>query len=145
MAHEFLDEGGYLRTATGDAEEELPHAARAQRRLKRSTALCDAIRAEPVRRMTRRSGISSYEKNAGRNAPVGSDVVLKTVRQIADVALRNICKQIYITADHMRRRTVTAEILREALQAASDQAGLVKQAGRERARSTWPRPSTRRS
>ena len=115
MALEFPDDGGFLRTVAGECEEELPAAERAARRRERSTALCEAIRAEPVRRMTRRAGISSYEKNAGGNAAAGEDVVLTVLRQICDVALFNLTREVYRIADHLRRRTVTTEILREAL------------------------------
>ena len=105
------DEGGYLTSSGGLVEERLEAAPRTEKRRARSDSLALAIRPEPVRRMTRRAGISSY----ATSAPANEDIVIKTLRQIADVVLFNLMKEISRLCVYLRRRTVTEEILREAL------------------------------
>ena len=61
--------------------------------------------------MTRTAGVASYATSAREDV----DVVLKTLRQIADLVLFNLCKEITIICEHLKRNVVTEDILREAL------------------------------
>ena len=105
------DEGGYLTSSGGLVEERLEAAPRTEKRRARSDSLALAIRPEPVRRMTRRAGISSY----ATSAPANEDIVIKTLSQIEDVVLFNLIEEISRLCEYLRRRTVTEDIVREAV------------------------------
>ena len=63
--------------------------------------------------MVRKAGISSYATSSPVDEDV--DVVLKTLQQIADVILFNVCFEICRLCEYLKRRTVTEDLLREAL------------------------------
>ena len=104
--------GVHLTPFSGDPEENLSATGKAARIRDRSEKLADVVRAEPVRRMTRRSGLTSYATSAPDDA---TDVVLKTLRQITDVVLHNLTKALTYLCDSLRKKVVTEELLREAL------------------------------
>ena len=106
--------GVYLTPSSGDPEENLSQAGKAARIFDRSVKLADVVRAEPVRRMTRRAGLTSYATTAPDD---GTDVVLKTLRQITDVVLHNSTKTKALTylCDSLGKKVVTEDLLREAL------------------------------
>ena len=96
----------------GVAEENLSQTRKAEKIRVRSEKLADAVRAEPVRRMTRRAGLMSYATSAPDDQ---TDVALKTLRQITDVVLFNLTKRLTHTCDSLKKKVVTEDLLREAL------------------------------
>ena len=78
----------------------------------RSEKLASVVRAEPVRRMTRRAGLTSYATSAPDDQ---TDVALKTLRQITDVVLFNLTKAVTYLCDSLKKKVVTEDLLREAL------------------------------
>jgi histone H3/H4 len=97
----------------GESESKLSHTRRAERIRARSELLRSVLKAESVRRLVRKSGILSY----ATSSPVGEnvDVVLKTLQQIADVILFNVSFEICRLCEYLKKRTVTEDVLREAL------------------------------
>ena len=97
----------------GESESKLSHTRRAERIRARSELLRSVLKAESVRRLVRKAGISSY----ATSSPVGEDVdvVLKTLQQIADVILFNVSFEICRLCEYLKKRTVTEDVLREAL------------------------------
>lgn len=105
--------GAELLPLHGESESKLSVARRAERIRARSELLAGFLRAEPVRRMVRRAGISSYATSSP--ADEDADVVLRTLQQIADVILFNVSFELCRLCEYLKRRTVTEEVLREAL------------------------------
>jgi histone H3/H4 len=105
--------GGEMVPLNSDSESKLSQTRRAERIRARSELLARVLRPEPVRRMVRRAGISSYATSSPANENV--DIVLKTLQQIADVILFNVCHETVRICEYLRRRTVTEELLGEAL------------------------------
>ena len=103
--------GAPLTPFHGESEASLSNARRTERIRERSEALAGVIRPEPVRRMTRKAGITSY----ATSAPNDEEVVITTLRKIADVVLFNLCFEVCRLCEHIRRKTVTEELLHEAL------------------------------
>ena len=93
---EILDEnhaksslGVELLPLHGESESKLSQARRTERIRARSELLRSVLKSEPVRRMVRRAGITSY----ATSSPIDDeevDVVPKTLQQIADVILFNV-------------------------------------------------------
>ena len=94
--------GVYLTPFSGDPEEGLSAARTSARIRDRSEQLANVVRAEPVRRMTRRAGLTSYATSAPDD---GTDVVLKTLRQITDVVLFNLTKALTYLCDSLKRKS----------------------------------------
>ena len=105
--------GGELVPLYSESESTLSQTRRAERIRARSELLARVLRPEPVRRMVRKAGITSYATSSPANEHV--DVVLKTLQQIADVILFNVSFELCRLCEHLRRRTVTEELLGEAL------------------------------
>ena len=110
--HARAADGGMLWPLSGDPEEKLSQARKAESIRARSEALHDVVRAEPVRRLTRKAGLTAY---ATSSPDARTDVVLKTLRQITDVVLFNLCRELTRICEHQRRKVVTEDLLREAL------------------------------
>ena len=96
-SHAGAADGGILWPLSGDPEEKLSQDRRADRIRGRSDALADVVRAEPVRRLTRKAGLTAY---ATSSPDAHTDVVLKTLRQITDVVLFNLCRELTRICEH---------------------------------------------
>jgi histone H3/H4 len=96
----------------GVAEESLQHIRQAERIRDRSEKLAQVVRAEPVRRMARRAGLTSLATSAPDDQ---TDVALKTLRQITDVVMFNLTKAVTYLCDHQKKKVVTEDLLKEAL------------------------------
>ena len=103
-------QGGDLHTLHWEVEAKLPHARRAERVRARSELLAQVLRPEPIRQICRRAGIKSYTTSA----PDGEDTVLSTLQKVADVFLFNIAFEINRLCAHLKKKTVTDVVLREA-------------------------------
>ena len=103
-------QGGQLRTLHGEVESELSQARKAERIRARSDALGQVLKSEQVRRMCRRAGIASY----ATTAPDGEDTVRKALMQVVDLWLFNACFEIQRLAQHLRKNTVSEDLLKEA-------------------------------
>ena len=110
--HAAASDSGILSPFSAEPEENLPRASRDESIRERSEALADAVRAESVRRLARKAGVTAY---ATSSPDAHTDVVLKTLRQIADVVLFNICKELTRLTVALRKKVVSEDILREAL------------------------------
>ena len=103
--------GGNLTTLRGYVEEDLPDATKLERVRERTRLLDACVLPEQVRRMCRRAGVSMLQTTA----PENEDNLVQAVQKICDVYLFNLCKEINRLCAHLRKKTITEEILREAL------------------------------
>jgi len=105
--------GELLPHSQAERESKLSPGQRKARIKDRSDLLRSVLKPESVRRMVRKAGILSY----ATSSPVGEDldVVLTTLQKIADVILFNVCFEICRLCEYLKKRTVTEDVLREAL------------------------------
>ena len=92
-------------------EEELPQATKVDRVRERTRLLDACVLPEQVRRMCRRAGVSMHQTTATG----GEDTLVQVVQRICDVYLHNLCKEINRLCAHLRKKTITEDIVREAL------------------------------
>ena len=102
-------QGGDLTTISGEVESKLSQARKTARIRARSDALNDVLRPEPFRRLLRRAGVSLSSTKDDDSA------VIKTCRQLADVFLFNLSNEIHRLCSHLRKQSITEELLKEAL------------------------------
>ena len=110
--HAAASDGGMLSPFSAEPEENLSRASRAESIRVRAEALADVVRAEPIRRLMRKVGVTAY---ATKSPDAHTDIVLKTLRQITDVVLFNICKELTRLTVALKKKVVSEDILREAL------------------------------
>ena len=103
--------GGNLTTLRGYAEEDLPDATKLERVRERTRLLDACVLPEQVRRMCRRAGVSMHQTTA----PENEHNLVQVLQRICDVYLFNVCKEVCRICEHLRKKTITEEILREAL------------------------------
>ena len=109
--HRRSAQGGHLRTFHGEVESDLSQARRRESIQARSEMLAQVLRPEPVRRMVRRAGITSYSTTAHND----EDTVITTLRQVADLVLFNLAFECVRLCAHLKKRILTEELFREAL------------------------------
>ena len=118
MSQETLDdqtvlrsEGDDLMTFSGEIESKLPQTRKQERIVERSRLLADVLRPESVRRLCRRAGIQMYATKPTDD----TGTVLKVLKQIADIFLFNLCKELNRLCAHLKKKLITEEILKESL------------------------------
>jgi len=104
-------EGGDLVTFKGEVESQLPQARKQERIVERSRLLGEVLRPESVRRLCRRAGVQMYATKSTDD----TDTVLKVLKQLADVFLFNLCKEVNRLCAHLKKKRITEEILKESL------------------------------
>lgn len=102
-------QGGDLTTFHGEVESKLPQAEKTARIRARSDALNDVLRPEPFRRLLRRAGVSLSSTKDDDSA------VIKTCKRLADVFLFNLSYEINRLCSHLRKQTITEELLKQGL------------------------------
>ena len=109
-------QGGFLTTQHGDVEELLPQAIKLARVRERTKVLDACVLPEQVRRLCRRAGISAHQTNMRQtSAPDDEDTVSQALQKVCDLYLFNLCKEINRLCGHLHEKTITEDILREAL------------------------------
>ena len=113
-------QGGYLTTLHGEVEEKLSQARKLERLRARTKLLDETVLPEQVRRMCRRAGVSMYQtyENARRKSSETDeeeDTVMKVLKQVCDVYLFNLSFEINRLCEHLKKKTITEELLKEAL------------------------------
>ena len=104
-------QGGFLTTLHGNVEEKLPQAIKLERLRERTKLLQSCVLPDTVRRMCRRAGVSMHQKTA----PDDEDSVSQTLQKVCDLYLFNLCKEINRLSGYFRKKTLTEDIVREAL------------------------------
>ena len=104
-------EGGELVTFEGEVESQLPQTRKQERIVERSRLLGEVLRPESVRRLCRRAGVQMYATKATED----TDTVLKVLKQLADLFLFNLCKELNRWCAHLKKKLITEEILKESL------------------------------
>ena len=121
-------QGGFLTTQHGYVEELLPQAIKLARVRERTEVLDACVVPELVRRLCRRAGVSMHQTNDSArrksseqvsmhqtSAPDDEDNVSQALQQVCDLYLFNLCKEINRLCEYFHKKTITEDILREAL------------------------------
>ena len=113
-------QGGVLQTLHWEVEDHLPPARKAERVSARTKLLDETVLPEQVRRMCRRAGIPMYKTydNARRKSS-GTDeeeyTVMRVLKQVCDLYLFNLSFEINRLCEHLKKKTITEELLKTAL------------------------------
>ena len=104
-------EGGDLMTFSGEIESHLSPARKQERIVERSRLLGRLLTSESVRRLCRRAGVQMYATKSGDD----TDTILKVLKQVADVFVFNLCKELVRLCAILKKKIITEEILKESL------------------------------